>query len=241
MTETIEIGKRETMVEAVAKALITYIATNNLRGGDQLPSERELVEMVGVSRLPLREALCILKGLGIVESRHGKGVFVRDLDVSTIFGMLSPLLRTQAQVEMPDIVEVRALLEASIAERAAAHRTEESLDVLRACLDGMRANLMDIQTFIDHDMAFHQELAKATSNPIFHVFMASITDLLREVQAKYPDKREYRETSIRYHEDILEAVQKQEGERARSVMEAHIREVGDRIWQESEGLARGEA
>ncbi|MEW6358436.1 MAG: FadR/GntR family transcriptional regulator [Planctomycetota bacterium] len=230
---TIDIGRRKTVVEAVAKALIQYIANNGLRGGDRLPSERDLVEMVGVSRLPLREALSILKGLGIVEAHHGKGVFVRRLDASTIFGILSPLLRAQADIEMRDIVEVRRHLEASIAECAAAHRTDENLAVLRERLDDMRSNLMNLQTFIDHDMAFHLELARATRNPIFHVFMASITDLLREVQSKYPDKREYREASIRYHEKILAAVEKQDGAQARSVMETHIREVGDRIWQES--------
>jgi len=232
-TEGIEIAKRETMVEAVAKALIDYIAGNGLRGGDQLPSERELVTMMGVSRLPLREALSILKGLGIVEAHHGKGVFVRDLDVSTIFGMLSPLLRAQAQVKMDDIVEVRLHLEASIAECAAAHRSEENLTALRERLDGMRSNLLDVRAFIEHDMAFHQELARATGNPIFHVFMASVTDLLGEMQQKYPDRQAYRETSIRYHEQLLEAVGRRDAAEARSVMEAHIREVGDRIWEES--------
>lgn len=233
--ETIDIGKRETLVEAVAQALIRYIAANGLRGGDRLPSERELVEMVGVSRLPLREALCILKGLGIVEARHGKGVFVKHLDVSSLFGMLSPLLRTHADVEMTDIVAVRLYLESGIAEHAATHRTEENLRVLTGHIDGMRDSLADRQTFVEHDMAFHQELARSTGNPIFHVFMAAIADILREAQLKYPDKTEYREESSRFHQQILDAVKARDGVQARDVMEQHIRAVGVRLREVASG------
>lgn len=236
MATTMNIGKRETVVEAVAQALIRYIAANGLKGGDRLPSERELVQMVGVSRLPLREALCILKGLGIVEAQHGKGVFVRQLDVSTVFGMLSPLLKTQGHVKRSDILEVRLHLEPVLAGLAAEHRTEEDLRALKDDLRGMREEALDRRAFVGHDMAFHQALARATGNPVFHVFVASITDLLCEFQLKFPDKMEYREESIRFHESILEAVEGRDAERARSVMLEHIRVAGTRV-QETPGAA----
>jgi len=228
-TDTIDIGKRETVVEAVAQALIRYIAENGLKSGDRLPSERELVDMVGVSRLPLREAICILKGLGIVETKHGKGMFIKPVDVSAVFGMLSPLLRTQADMSMRHIVEVRLHLEGTTAECAARQRTDDNLRVLREQLALMRENLGDVPTFVEHDMAFHQEIARATGNPIFHLFMSSITDLMGEMQLKYPDKVEYREESIRYHEHVLEAVEARAPERARSTMQEHVAEVGKRI------------
>lgn len=107
VADLIHSGRRETVVEVIAQGLIRYIAEKGLQPGDQLPPERELVGMVGASRLPLREALCVLKGLGIVETRHGKGVFVRPLDLGGVFGMLSPLLRTHAQIDVKHIFEVR--------------------------------------------------------------------------------------------------------------------------------------
>jgi GntR family transcriptional repressor for pyruvate dehydrogenase complex len=223
------IQKNQTLVETIAQELIRYIAANRLRGGDRLPSERDLMEMAGVSRLPLREALCMLKGLGIVEARHGKGVFVKRLDISAVFGMLSPLLKTQADLRMSDIIEVRRHLETSIAELAAVHRTEENLRVLETCLQGMRENLLAVQTFTEHDMAFHQELARATGNLLFHVFMASITDLLCQVQMTFPDKAEFRGASIRYHERILRAVRAGDAGQARAAMEEHIRNVAERL------------
>ena len=73
------------------------------------------------------------------------------------------------------------------------------LAALRVVLDGMVENREDFRVFTRHDMAFHQELARATGNPIFHVFMASITDLLCEFQMMYPDKTQYREASMFHH------------------------------------------
>jgi GntR family transcriptional repressor for pyruvate dehydrogenase complex len=230
VAEKLDIGKRETVAEAIAQALIRYIADNGLRGGDRLPSERELAEMVDASRLPLREALCILKGLGIVEAKHGKGVFVRHLDLAALFGMLSPLLRIQADVDVAHIFEVRRHLEASTAELAARSRTEENLHALCLALDGMRAHYADDRrAYMDHDMAFHEELARGTGNPVFHVFMASITDLLAEVHQRFPESAALREAAIVEHEAILDAVWAQDASRARAAMEEHIRRAEERL------------
>lgn len=228
--QKIEVGKRETMVEATARALIRYIASNRLKAGDQLPSERELVDMTGVSRLPLREALCILKGLGLVEARHGKGIFVRRLDMAGVFGMLSPLLKAQADINVNHIFEARLHLEAGIANLAAQHRTSANLQALQAALDGMRANFSDDKpAYVKHDMAFHQELANSARNPVFHVIMAAITDLLREVHLRYKDRMEYRKLAIREHEAILAAVRERDGERAEAAMQTHLQNAKERV------------
>ncbi len=225
--------QRQTLVESIAQELIRYIAANELKGGDPLPSERELMEEAGVSRLPLREALCMLKGLGIIEAQHGRGMFVRHLDVSAVFGMLSPLLRTQAHIDIEDIIQVRLHLESSIAELAAAQRDEENLAVLSEALVGMEAHLGDAAGFIRHDMTFHQELARSTGNPIFHVFIMSITDLLAEIQFSYPDKRVEREKSLAFHQRTFDAVNAGDGAAARVAMQEHILNIRERICRNS--------
>ena len=229
MAEVIPMGKRETVVEAIAQGLIRYIAENGLKAGDRLPPERDLVTMTGASRLPLREALCVLKGLGIVEARHGKGVFVKPLDLGAVFGMLSPLLRTYADIDIRHIFEVRLHLEASVAELAAASRSDENMETLERALAGMRKTLGNRPAYVRHDMAFHEELARSTGNPIFHVFMASITDLLGEVQFLYQDKREFREAAVSEHERLLEAVRTRDGEEAKAAMQTHLRHAVERL------------
>ena len=229
VAETIDTGRRETVVEAIAQGLIRYIAEKGLKAGDRLPPERELVQMVGASRLPLREALCVLKGLGIVEARHGKGVFVKPLDLGAIFGMLSPLLRTHAEIDIKHIFEVRLHLEAVVAELAAASRSDANLETLGEALAGMRQSVANRPVYVQHDMAFHQELARSTGNPIFHVFMASITDLLGELQFLYRDDVEFRELAVGEHGEILEAVGAGDGPRAKAAMQGHLRHAMQRL------------
>ena len=229
VAETIDTGRHETMVEAIAQGLIRYIAEKGLKAGDRLPPERELVQMVGASRLPLREALCVLKGLGIVEAQHGKGVFVKPLDLGAIFGMLSPLLRAHAEIDIKHIFEVRLHLEAVVAELAAASRSDANLGTLSEALAGMRESVDNRPVYVQHDMAFHQELARSTGNPIFHVFMASITDLLGELQFLYRDDVEFRELAVREHGEILQAVGTGDGQRAKAAMQRHLRHAMQRL------------
>ncbi len=229
LVQTLDTGKRQTVVEAIAQALIRYIASQGLQGGDRLPSERELAKMAGVSRLPLREAICVLKGLGILEARHGKGIFVKPLDLAALFGMLSPLLKTQATIDLRHLFEARLHLEASIAELAATNRSEDNLQVLEETVERMQENVTDQSAYVQSDITFHQELARSTGNPIFHVFMASITDLLGELQSRYQDDVEIRRRAVAEHQAILEAIRRGACDRAKAAMQDHLRNATQRI------------
>jgi GntR family transcriptional repressor for pyruvate dehydrogenase complex len=227
--QLLKIEPKKTMVETVAQKLIDYISSNGLKEGAQLPSERELVDIIGISRLPLREALCMLKGLGILEARHGKGVFVKAIDMSTVFSMLSPLLKTHASVNLDSIIQTRLYLEADIAELAARNRTKENLENLRRSLEGMKKSLSDKTDFIKHDIRFHSELAKSTQNKILHILMCSVVDLMAEVQFKYPDAVPRRKTSLEYHAQILQALKSKNKQLARKSIQEHIFSIGKAI------------
>lgn len=222
IVEILPISPRETVVDAIVRALVQYIAENRLQAGDRLPSERTLVEMLGASRLPIREALSVLKGLGIVESRHGKGFFVKQLDPAAVFGMLSPLLKIQPAMDQRHLLEARLALEQEIAALAARHRSDENLDVLKDELDAMVASIRDRTEYVAHDKAFHRELARATGNPVFGVFMASITDLLAELHDRFRDSLAFRQEAIGEHEQIVQAVQQSHSEAARKAMQRHL-------------------
>lgn len=228
--ELIDIGRRETVVEAIAKALIDYIAKKGLQPGDKLPTERELVEMTGASRLPLREALCMLKGLGVVEAKHGKGIYVKPLDIGAVFQALSPLLKVHAGLDKDHIARVRHYLEGGVAEMAALHRTDENLVVMRAAIDQMWVNLAERAVYIKHDMTFHHELGNATGNPIFQALMSCIADLFVEVQWLYPEHRiDFFEEATEEHERIFEAVRDQDGARAKAAIREHILNARKRL------------
>ena len=229
LAEEIPVARRETMVEAIAHALIQYIAKNNLRAGDQLPSERNLVSMTGASRLPLREALALMRGLGIIESRQGKGAFVKQLDLASLFGMLSPLLKTQSDIDVRHLFEARLSLESSIAELAAEHRSDEQLQTLDRILAHMRSSVKDRAAFMQHDTEFHRELARAAANPVFVVFMASIMDLLAEMQTLYRDRVAFRNLAVREHETLLNAIREHDAAGARQAVEKHLHNAMERL------------
>lgn len=229
VAQPLVVTPRETMVDAIARALIRYIAENGLEGGDRLPSERELVKMIGASRLPLREAVSVLKGLGIVEARHGKGIFVKELDPATVFCMLSPLLKVQAGIDLHHLFEARIVLETGVAALAAEHRTNENMAVLESELEAMRASIRKRPDYVAHDKAFHQELARATGNPVFCVFLASLTDLLAELHERYRDKIEFRQAALCEHEQILDAVGRRDAPAAREAIRRHLTNALERI------------
>ena len=227
------VAERQTLVEAIAQNLINYIVSNELQGGDRLPSERAMLEIVGVSRLPLREAVCMLKGLGIIEARHGKGMFVKDVDLSKVFEMLSPLLKVQRSIRLEDILTVRFYLESSIAEVAAARRSADHIKLLERHLDLMRQTKSDAAKFIEHDMAFHAELAKSTGNVILHLFMSTMADLICQVQFRYPDAESFRRKSLDYHRRVLDAVIDMDAQEAAATMQQHIKTVEAAICRKS--------
>ena len=80
------------------------------------------------------------------------------------------------------------------------------LEAMAKTVGGMREHLNNLERFIVYDMTFHQEVARATGNPIFHVILASITDLICAVQYLFPDNVEYRRASIQFHQRIYEAI-----------------------------------
>lgn len=227
--ETLTLVRRETLVDTVARALLSHIADKGLQAGDRLPSERQLVEMLGVSRLPLREALSLLRGLGVIEVRHGKGIFVKKLDLTALFGMLSPLLRTQGGIELTQIFEARMELESSIARLAASSFSEETRRRLEEAVAGMRESVRDRPSFVRHDMAFHLELARSTGNPIFEIFMASVTDLLQELQHLYRNRIEFRRRAVSEHEAILASLFRKDGQAAAEAMKSHLANAMTRL------------
>ena len=81
---TFALIEKQAIGKQVVARILELIRTGSLRAGDRLPPERELIEIFGISRPSLREALRALSTLGVVESRHGGGAFVSDLDARTL-------------------------------------------------------------------------------------------------------------------------------------------------------------
>jgi len=222
----IEAAVRTTLTDDIVEKLIYYIAENGLKAGDMLPSEKQLTEAMGVSRLPLREALSRLKALGVISVRQGKGAVIMDVNVSNLFRQLSPIMRSQGNLGKADMIEVRLALEPSVARLAAIRRDEQALTHLEDCITRMESKLNDKADFIQQDMEYHQFLAMATGNPALDILVSTIHDIMYATQWGFHDSNETRQQSLEHHKRILKAVKAGDASGAAKAMEEHLNDVG---------------
>ena len=102
-------AKYKSAAEPVFNSLMSAIAAREYAPGDRLPSEKDLEERYGVSRVTIRTALNMLSTLGVIETKTGGGSYVKKFDFSFITGVASKLIL--AQVPGEDIVQYRSVIE----------------------------------------------------------------------------------------------------------------------------------
>lgn len=218
---------RTSLSDAIVEQLTGLIAREVLKPGDRIPSEKSLCQQFGVGRTSVREALRSLSVMGILESHAGEGTFVsanRDRYLERAFQW--GLLLDRKAVE--ELVETRLLLESHTAYLAARHATREDLEALARAVEGMEISIADYKRFLDHDLRFHLQIAKATKNRILGNLLSTIRGylqnwvegLLSGDRAKNPAARA--KLSITQHKAILRALKKRRPDEARRAMRAHI-------------------
>ncbi|MDX3571235.1 FadR/GntR family transcriptional regulator [Streptomyces sp. ID05-47C] len=163
------------LVEQAAQRLREQITGGHWPVGTRLPGETTLAKELGVGRSTLREALRALAGAGLVQPRHGSGVFV----IATEPAEDWPARLRRAAVT--DVYEVRLGVEVHAARLAARRRTPEDVTALRAALDGRRAaSDADDTAFVDADIALHAAVVAAARNPVLTSLFAEFIPVLRE-------------------------------------------------------------
>jgi GntR family transcriptional repressor for pyruvate dehydrogenase complex len=144
--------------------------------GSKIPSENELAETMGVSRVSLREGLQMLVTLGLLETRHGEGTFVREFTGDAYLNELFPLLAL-GKAGLLHVLEYRRVMEKGTAAIVAEKATDEIVRGLEACYETMEKCKGDVTAFAIADLDFHLFLAKATGNPL----IIKVTDIIRSV------------------------------------------------------------
>jgi DNA-binding FadR family transcriptional regulator len=125
-------GSARVLSQQVVDRILELVRNGNLKPGDRLPPERELIDIFSISRPSLREALRSLSTLGVVEAQHGGGAYISDLNAKT---MLAPLdfYLSLSKSSIKDTFESRRLIEVDLARRSAALATREDVSEKLAC------------------------------------------------------------------------------------------------------------
>jgi len=216
--------KRGRLYEEIVNQIQDLIVQEQLQPGDKLPPERQLIEQFGVSRTVVREAIRALEEKGLVEVKHGSGVYVSQLSPDSVSGPLALFLRV-SRGSLIALLEVREILEVEIAGLAAERATEEDKkEMERALL--YEAEILDTsdQRF-ETDLRFHELIAKATHNEVLPILLNPLAELLRENRRVIGELPEMIELSLRDHQAILEALKNKDKEQAREAMRRHLQAV----------------
>lgn len=213
---------------AVADALQAQIIDNKLKVGDQLPTEPKLMEEYGVSRTVIREAAACLVSRGVVDVRPRRGMTVRAPDGKGLSESLIAQLQ-MSKVSLPQLLQVRSILETSIVKLAVEQYSKDDLSKLRENLRKMKSTDIDRREAIEVDLEFHELLAAATHNPFFVLVSKPITELL---QSLYRDKSGYmafRSITFSEHKAIVDAIEDCDVNGAVTAMEKHLDRVGKTV------------
>lgn len=211
--------------EQVIEQIKDMIADGTLKKGDKLPSERELVETLKVSRTSIREALRSMENIGLVECKQGEGNFIRKNIENSLYEPLSIMFMLQDSNKSQEIVELRLAIEVETAELAARKINFKELEELRLIVNEMKVN-EDEDVSLSLDKEFHHKLAQAAHNILILNIMNAVSSLvdayIKDARRKIITIKGNKEILAVQHENIYKALAENNSEYAAIAMKVHI-------------------
>jgi DNA-binding FadR family transcriptional regulator len=207
------------IVEQIEDAL----ARGELRPGQRLPSERELVAQFAVSRSTVREALRVLESNGVVRSRPGdpNGPEILPFSQTALRKQMVRLARVD-EVTLSELIGFRMIMDGAAIQVASHLRTEEELDELEATLVSMRDAIdIDFAAFSEADLAFHELIARISRNALIQtcneVVRGVVLSLISDKIANAPNSRALMMESLHHHAEVVDAIRDGDGHAAARV------------------------
>ncbi len=207
--------EKQNVGDMVFEQLRNSIMTGEWKPGEKMPSENELVGILGVSRISVRSALQRLSGLGLIESRRGEGTFVRKFYSADGLKAVIPVIAMSAS-DRKSLFEFRRILEIEAAALAAERADDKIIKGMEETNKGME----NVETAPEADLAFHNMVAKATCNP----FIVSVSEILRDYYfALFKDNISIVGTDgLKHHQMLIEAFRNHDPDTARELMREHL-------------------
>ena len=218
-----EVIRRNKVYEEVAKQ-IERLILQKLQPGDKLPSERELAEMLQVSRSSIRDAIRSLELMGLVEPRQGAGTIVRELSAESLVNPFANALKRRQEL-VSELLDFRKMLEPPLAARAATHASPDEISEMEEILQRQEATLSHGEVSIAEDAEFHYSIALASGNSVVLKVLDILMDLLRDTRERSLQLKGRPEKSLAGHRRILAAIKRHDAEAAKAAMRRHIEDI----------------
>jgi GntR family transcriptional repressor for pyruvate dehydrogenase complex len=218
-----EVIRRNKVYEEVARQ-IERLIVKKLQPGDKLPSERELAEMLGVSRSSIRDAIRSLELVGLVEPRQGAGTIVRETSAESLANPFGNALKRRREL-VSELLDFRKMLEPPLAARAATHASAEEILEMEEILQRQEEKQVQGDAAVAEDAEFHYSVALASGNSVVLKVLDILMDLLRDTRARSLQLEGRPQKSLVGHRRILAAIKRHDAEAAKSAMRRHIEDV----------------
>ena len=214
-----------------------YIVANNLKAGDPLPSEGQLADELGVSRSPVREAVKALQSLGIIEVRHGEGLFVREWNFEAVLETLNYGMRINPKT-LAELYEIRIWLEMAVIGDAVKKISAEEITELDIQMLRWEQAINNGKPYVEFDQKFHELIFGVMKNDtlvkLFKVFWVAFENYGDVDLLMAPDPQRV----IKEHQDVLEAVKLRNPDLARKTLMQQFIGFQERIAEIAESPGR---
>ena len=207
--------------QEVMQHMMDMVLNGDFAPGDRFHSEKELTQMFNISRPVLRESLSAMETIGIIDVRHGDGMYVTTLEPDVLLKPFSFLLRCN-QVNVHVLFEARKILETGIIGLAANNIDEESMLRLKECIRRDEDCICDVEKFMENDNIFHMIIATASGNEILSLLMQAIGSLISQSRSITSQSEAVRIQASEHHKKIVQALEQRDATMAQAVMLEHL-------------------
>jgi len=208
----------------VQESLRGYIEDNGLRAGNPLPPETFLAQQLGVGRNSVREAIKALESLGILETRRGIGVFVKEFSFQPLLDNLAYGLGDSLR-DVEELREIRRVLETGLISKTIELIPPEDIAELRAVTERMRERAERHESFAEEDEQFHRLLFRCHNNRM----LAGLIEVFWRAFYKASDFANLTNSdplaTWRDHHEIVEAIVARDVEKARTRLDEHYQGI----------------
>lgn len=216
--------KNKKVYEEVIEQIKDMIYNGILKKGDKLPSERDMVEKLQVSRTSVREALRSLEIIGLIESRQGEGNFIKE---SFEDGLIEPLsvMFMLKESKSEEILELRKIVEIGTVQLAAKRINSNELKELEELKEKLRIPNKE-ESLAEIDREFHYKIAAASKNFLLLGVLNAISSLMesyiKDARKNILEEEGNRQILIKQHEDVFRALNNKDENEAAKAMTKHL-------------------